>query len=361
MAEQPHVSLLDQPTFKTLRSVGTAALSLAASRLRAATRGKETRLNNPVGFISHTSDDNDFCNPFYTALRQNGVCPIMDEHDFRPGDDLVKRVFDEGIGESDAVLFVLSPASVDRPWVREELSAAVIRKLRDRTRLIPIVIKGLPDERVPEVLSATKWIRVAAEDDPAAIAKQVAGVLHSDAQPNPTVSAPPKWTEQPVSGKLGMDPRDEVLFGYVCRERLQSQNPLVATQGLISYASDHGLEHDDVATAISVFRRHYYIEELRGIGSMLPPAIRLTRMGLELYMRAYENERYERAMDEAVAAIVNDRASNLDELAAVVSEPSAALLELIIEILEAQGELVVVHSIGGPAAWKAHDSLRRRA
>jgi hypothetical protein len=37
-----------------------------------------------------------------------------DKRDFQPVDDLVRRVFDEGIGVSDAALFVLSPVSVDR-------------------------------------------------------------------------------------------------------------------------------------------------------------------------------------------------------------------------------------------------------
>lgn len=42
----------------------------------------------PVAFISHTSDDDDFCDPLYGALRTYGVRPIMDKHDFKLGDDL---------------------------------------------------------------------------------------------------------------------------------------------------------------------------------------------------------------------------------------------------------------------------------
>jgi hypothetical protein len=103
----------------------------------------------PIAFISHSECDDAFCHELYEALCDEGVRPIMDKRDFQPGDDLVRRVFDKGIGISDAVIFVLSPESVDRPWVRKEISVGTVQELQRRTRLIPLLIKGLPDERVP--------------------------------------------------------------------------------------------------------------------------------------------------------------------------------------------------------------------
>lgn len=108
----------------------------------------------PIAFISHSECDDPFCHELYDALSRQGVRPIMDKRDFQPGDDLVKRVYDQGISASDAVIFVLSPGSIDQPWLRDELSVSVVQKLTQRTRLIPVILSGLRDGRVVRRFSA---------------------------------------------------------------------------------------------------------------------------------------------------------------------------------------------------------------
>ncbi len=258
------------------------------------------------------------------------------------------------------MLFVLSPTSVNRPWVREELSASVIRKLHERTRLIPILIDGLPDDQVPIPLRHIKWIRVEPSDSAVQVAAEVAGAMHADGQPNPEVAPPPTWTKIPLSGKLGLTAQDEVLFAFACQRKLQSDDVFVNVGEMFAFAAEHGIERDDVVTAIAMFRRHYYIEEPSARGGLPPNAIRLTRLGLESYLRSYELERFEKAAEETVAAIVNGRASNLAQLTNVVSEPSRALLELYIQLLEAQRELVCSWGLNGSVAWSVQKSLKRR-
>jgi hypothetical protein len=319
-------------------------------------------LPEPIAFISHSKSDREFCHAVYDGLTARGIRPIMDERDFQPGDDLVKKVFDEGIGSSDAVLFVLSPESVDRPWVREELSVAVIQKLRRKTRLIPILINDLHEDRVPAPLAATLWIRVNPADDPEEIASKVAGAIHADARPNPIIGAPPAWTRKAITGRLGLDPRDEVVFSLICRERLAKPNFLVNTREIAAAAVEQGISDDDFVTALSVLQKHYYLEPPRSArGGLLPNAIRLTRLGFEMYMGTHEAERFARAMRDSVAAIVNTGTSNMTDLSEAVSEPSVALLELIVEILEAQSDLnPVIRPLNGPTSWKAQPSLKRR-
>ncbi len=316
----------------------------------------------PVAFISHTSDDDDFCDPLYRALQANGVMAIMDKHDFKPGDDLVKRIFDQGIGESDAVIFVLSPTSVNRPWVRDELSVSVVHKLRDATRLIPIILKALPDDEVPTALAATVWIRVKSEDNPGDVAKEIANVLHLDAAPNPVVEPGPKWTVREVTNRLGFDDRrDEILFAFACQRQLEHSRPFVDVPEILAYATEQGLTQDDVRASIAVFRKMYFIEDPPAKGGLLPNGIRIKRRpGLELYLKAYESERYRRAHNETLAAILNKRAFDLDTLTSVISEKSPVVLETIIDIFGAQQDLIVVRPLNGPTTWNARDSLPRR-
>jgi hypothetical protein len=319
-------------------------------------------LTAPIAFISHSKSDADFCHALYDGLAARGIRPIMDERDFQPGDDLVKKVFDEGIGLSDAVLFVLSPGSVDRPWVREELSVAVIQKLRRKTRLIPILISDLPEDRVPVALAATLWITVHSADDPEEIASKIAGAVYADARPNPIIQPAPAWTREAITGRLGLDPRDEVVFASICRKKLENPHPLVSTREIAAAAGEQGLSDDDFVTALSVLQKHYYIEPPRSArGGALPNAIRLTRLGFEMYMGTHESERFAKAMQDSIAAIVNSGISDMDALAAATPESSVSLLELIVEILEAQGDLKpAIRPLNGPTQWMAQPSLKRR-
>jgi hypothetical protein len=115
-------------------------------------------LMNPNVFVSHAGEDeNRFVLEFAEKLRENGVNAWVDEWEILPGDSMVDKIFEEGIGEADAVVVVLSENSVDKKWVREELNASVIRRINQGSKLIPVVI----DEcEVPEVLKATNWVKV---------------------------------------------------------------------------------------------------------------------------------------------------------------------------------------------------------
>ena len=79
---------------------------------------------NPKVFISHASEDKErLLRAFATKLRQEaGVDAWVDEWEIYPGDSLVQKIFEEGVKDAEAVIIVLSEHSVDKPWVREELS-----------------------------------------------------------------------------------------------------------------------------------------------------------------------------------------------------------------------------------------------
>ena len=48
---------------------------------------------------------------------------------------------------------ILSRASVDKKWVKEELNAALVKKINGLTKLIPVV---LDDCEIPEALHSTR-------------------------------------------------------------------------------------------------------------------------------------------------------------------------------------------------------------
>lgn len=113
-----------------------------------------TDTSHPKIFISHASEDKPFVRPFAEKLRANGVDAWIDEWEIKPGDKIVQKIFVEGIDRCDAFLVVLSKTSVEKPWVKEELDTAVVKRIEEDTKIIPIRID---DCEVPAPLRATAW------------------------------------------------------------------------------------------------------------------------------------------------------------------------------------------------------------
>lgn len=114
--------------------------------------------NAPRVFISHASEDKQrFVIPFATALRAQGIDAWVDAWEIEPGDSLVRKIFDDGLGKAEAAIVVLSPTSVTKPWVREELDSAFVRRVEGQLRLIPVVIE---DCTVPEPLRHLLYVKI---------------------------------------------------------------------------------------------------------------------------------------------------------------------------------------------------------
>jgi hypothetical protein len=117
-----------------------------------------TAVRSPRVFTCHASEDKErFVIPFATALRERGIDVWVDRWEIGPGDNFVGRIFDEGIGNADAAMIVLSPHSVIKPWVREELDSAFVARLERQIRLIPLIVE---DCNVPAPIRHLRYIRV---------------------------------------------------------------------------------------------------------------------------------------------------------------------------------------------------------
>lgn len=93
-------------------------------------------------FVSYSSSDREFAQRVANALRAHGLSVWYDQWEIRVGDSIVAKIA-EGIGASDALVILLSTASVASPWVAEELNAATMRSIESRKLLL------LPARREP--------------------------------------------------------------------------------------------------------------------------------------------------------------------------------------------------------------------
>src|SRR5215207_9497571 len=108
-------------------------------------------MEHPKVFVSHASEDKDrFVIDFATKLRsEQGLDAKVDTWEILPGDSLVRKIFDEGIGEAEAVIVVISEHSINKPWVREELDVSTVRSIEDGIKLIPVVIGDVESHQIP--------------------------------------------------------------------------------------------------------------------------------------------------------------------------------------------------------------------
>lgn len=131
----------------------------------------------PIAFLSHASEDKaDFAEPLERELASLSIRPWLDKWEIRPGDSLVRKLFDEGVATADAVIVVVSQYSAGKRWVRAELDAAMVRKITEDTRLIPIRLDGAD---MPAPLQMLVWHDAArTEDGIGEAARAIADTIH---------------------------------------------------------------------------------------------------------------------------------------------------------------------------------------
>jgi len=120
------------------------------------------KIHNPKVFICHAGEDNKFAIKLAEYLTAKGVDPWIDDWEIRPGDKIIDKIFNVGIGQCEVFIVILSKISIKKPWVREELDTAFVRRIEDHTKLIPIRI----DEcEIPIPLKATAWLNLNPEEN----------------------------------------------------------------------------------------------------------------------------------------------------------------------------------------------------
>ena len=96
-------------------------------------------------FISHASKDDDFVKELRLALEGHGIPVWVDSRNLRGGSKLAPEI-DEAIEHARQTIVVLSPNTVNSPWVRKEISKAVkVEKKRqdDGYRVVPLLLPGI--------------------------------------------------------------------------------------------------------------------------------------------------------------------------------------------------------------------------
>ncbi|MCH8294886.1 toll/interleukin-1 receptor domain-containing protein, partial [Candidatus Poribacteria bacterium] len=96
-------------------------------------------------FISHATKDDDFVKQLREQLESLNLTVWVDSRKLRGGDKLASEI-EQAIQDARQVIVVLSPNTVNSPWVRKEIQIALSVEQRGEKkdyRVIPLLLEGI--------------------------------------------------------------------------------------------------------------------------------------------------------------------------------------------------------------------------
>lgn len=99
-------------------------------------------------FISHSSKDDDFVKELRLALEGQGLTAWVDSRELIGGNKLAAEI-EQAIEGARQFVAVLSPNTIDSPWVRKEIHQALEvegRRKGDGYRVIVLLLPGIEPE-----------------------------------------------------------------------------------------------------------------------------------------------------------------------------------------------------------------------
>ena len=136
--------------------------------------------DRPYGaFLSHAHADKAVVDRLHGWLEKAGLHVWYDARQLAPGASIASELGD-AIGRCRSALIVLSKASVDSPWVKDEWNAAVAERDQRETRDFRVVPVRIEECVVPGFLKATKWVDLVGRFDDLAAWAELLAALHAD-------------------------------------------------------------------------------------------------------------------------------------------------------------------------------------
>ena len=117
----------------------------------AAQRGKRVRV-----FVSHATADKWLATTICEKIEACGATTFRDDRDIDGGDDIPDRIRDE-LQSATELVVLLTPDSVDRPWVLLEIGA--FWGNQEPRRIVPILCHA-PIEKIPGMIKSKKAIHL---------------------------------------------------------------------------------------------------------------------------------------------------------------------------------------------------------
>jgi hypothetical protein len=290
----------------------------------------------PRVFTCHASEDKArFVVPFALGLRNAGIDAWVDQWEIRAGDSIVRKIFDDGLGNADAAIIVLSRYSIEKPWVREELDSAFMSRVEGKLRIIPVIIE---DCIVPAPLRHLRYIRI----------KNLANFQHElgeviqllfDFPIKPPLGSPPNYLRTPVLQLPGLTQTDAVVFSAIGDQFVGDGHHHIDVTKIREELSITGINAQALHESLEVLSEERYIEAMKAAsGKYL--VITLLHHGADVILKQRFPD-YSKIEREVGTYICNNTQTDNGVISENLSTP-VALVNHILDDL-AQRNLIKTH------------------
>lgn len=199
--------------------------------------------NIPKVFLSYASEDKILAEKIAQQLQANGIDTWWDEWCINSGDSLRQKI-DEGLKDCTDFVVLLTPSSIEKPWVNQEMDAGLVKKLKAQCRFIALR-HNLSADMLPPLLSGNKSPEIKDPDkDIAALINDIHGISKK-----PPLGSAPAIVQEAKSKETGYSPAATAVAKVFVE---QSKNAVFGDPQL-SYEKLQnltGLTEDDVEDAL---------------------------------------------------------------------------------------------------------------
>ncbi|MEG5205120.1 TIR domain-containing protein, partial [Microcoleus sp. AT13-A6] len=129
-------------------------------------------------FISYSERDRETMEKIRNSLRRESLTVWTNTTDIQTGEDFQSAI-DRGIEQTDNLVYLLSPDSVESEYVRKEIEYAVLLQ----KRIIPVLVRSTPPDSLPLALQGVQYIDLTdnvEEDDYVLDESQLLKIIHQD-------------------------------------------------------------------------------------------------------------------------------------------------------------------------------------
>lgn len=313
----------------------------------------ERKRMNPKVFICHASEDKErFVLDFATKLNSKGIDTWVDFWEIYPGDSLVDKIFEEGIKNAQAVIVILSKYSVDKPWVREELNASVVKRIKEKIKLIPVVID---DCQVPESLQSTVWEVIKSLENYEAEFNRIVKSIFNQ-RDKPPIGRPPTYSQTEIDVS-GLTKVDSIVFKLSCEKAIENSHRHVKTESILEQVSSLDILQEEFFESLEILDRKGYSKAGRNAGVRGIPFFSIASYGFDKYARVYIDN-YDSVLKSVVSQIVNHNKKDNSSISTSLNQPQM-IVDHFFEVLERKRLIKVVRHPGGTRIGAVSPELRR--
>ena len=289
----------------------------------------------PKIFISHAGEDKErFVLGFATQLRDRGIEAWVDTWEIAPGDSIVDRIFEEGIGGAKAVIVVLSKNSVNKAWVRDELNAATIQRINKKSKLIPILIDDCTGE-LPTAVKHIAWHRIHDLDNYGADVDTIVMAIHGHLEKPPLGDAPP-YAQLTIDVIPNLQRSESFVLKTVCDKTIERDDERLESAEIVEALDESGVPADHVRESLEILDRRGYIKIRRLMsGPSKNFGFKVTGLGLDEYLRVFMPE-YDEVSRAVAARLVNGGDTQSQTIRKALAQPRV-IVDHVLDSLEQKG------------------------